>query len=317
MIITVTMNPALDKTAEAASIKPGGLNRLDNIEIDAGGKGVNVSKTIKALGGETVATGFLGGGAGREIEAALRRLNIATDFIAVGHTTRTNLKILSGDYGITEFNEPGAEISPGEMAALYDKLTGYAAPGAIFVFAGSLPRGAGAGSYRVLINAVREKGAAVFLDTDGAAFGAALAAAPDYIKPNKFELSQYFGKSEDISAGECVSLCDALIGRGIRTVALSMGAQGALFVTRGEKLFAPGLPVRALSTVGAGDAMTGALAYAFDRGMGFRDAAVLAMAVSAGAVTTKGTKPPDRATVEALKPLVIISDIKNKNAHFF
>ena len=358
MIITVTMNPAIDKTAEAETISPGCLNRLRNVTYDAGGKGVNVSKILKALGVESVATGFLGGGAGREIEARLLKAGIKSDFVSIGGTTRTNLKVLTKEFGITEFNEPGAEISASEMDALREKLLCYAGPDATFVLSGSLPRGVGADIYFRLIYAVKEKGASVFLDADGEAFKAAVEAKPDYIKPNLFELKQYFGLNEtemrppevvmrpleaktpqtidalinqrSIDTAPCslptdntpslhetptsaamtmltastlknyASLCRRFTDKGIRIVTLSMGRHGALFVTDRETLYAPGLPVEASSTVGAGDCMVGALAYAFERKMNLREAAALAIAASAGAITTHGTKPPDRDTVESL-----------------
>ena len=309
MIVTVTMNPSIDKTAEIAELKPGGLNRLGNIIVDAGGKGINVSKMIKALGMESVATGFLGGNTGMEIENMLRLQDIKTDFINIKQTTRTNFKVLSPDYGITEFNEPGAEITAGEMSALREKLLAYAGPGTIFVFSGSLPRGAGGDAYFMLAKDVKAAGASVFIDADGEAFSEALAAKPDFIKPNKFELSQYFGVNDDLPPEKYAGLCGRLIERGIRTVALSMGKQGAVFAAREETLYAPGLSVRALSTVGAGDCMVGALACAFEKGLRLRDAAVLAMAASAGAVTTHGTKPPPKSLVDELMPLVKLETI--------
>jgi len=149
----------------------------------------------------------------------------------------------------------------------------------------------------------------VIIDADGEAFSEALAAKPDFIKPNKFELSQYFGVNDDLPPEKYAGLCGRLIERGIRTVALSMGKQGAVFAAREETLYAPGLSVRALSTVGAGDCMVGALACAFEKGLRLRDAAVLAMAASAGAVTTHGTKPPPKSLVDELMPLVKLETI--------
>jgi len=307
MIITVTMNPAIDKTAEIATLKPGGLNRLENIVLDAGGKGINVSKMIAALGGDSTATGFLGGGTGKEIITMLQDQQIKTDFVTIKHPTRTNLKVLNRAIGITEFNEPGATVTQIETNAIIDKLLSYAKPGTTFVLAGSLPHGADIDIYKRITASVKEKGATVFLDTDGEAFSLALSAKPDYIKPNKFELMQYFGKSGDISVEECAGLCLELIRQGVTLVALSMGADGALFITKDEKLYAPGLRVNALSTVGAGDSMVGALVYAFSIGMNLQDAAALSIAASAGAVMTQGTKPPSRRAVDELLKAVIIS----------
>jgi len=296
-IITVTLNPALDKTARVDTIVPGGLNRLENVVVDAGGKGINVSKMIAALGGQSIATGFLGGGSGKEIAKTLHELGIPSDFVEISQPTRTNLKVLCNQHGITEFNEPGATVSDDEMNALKQKLLDYAKPDTIFVFSGSLPRGVDTDIYAALIRMVKNRGAMVFFDADGAAFRAAMEATPDIIKPNKFELLQYFGADE---SADCIALCRQLLDKGVQMAAISMGAEGAFFVTKNESLYAPGLKLNALSTVGAGDSMVGALAYAFSNGMSLREAAALSMAASAGAVTTEGTKPPSRTLVDTL-----------------
>lgn len=93
MIITVTMNPAIDKTVEIDQLLPGGLNRIRKVEYDAGGKGINVSKTIRELGGTSIATGFLGGNAGKTIQSVLDEKEIRNDFIQVDGETRTNTKV--------------------------------------------------------------------------------------------------------------------------------------------------------------------------------------------------------------------------------
>ena len=296
MIVTVTMNPSLDKTAKSSAIITGGLNRLSDIVVDAGGKGINVSKMIGVLGGASVATGFLGGSSGRDILGALLAQNIKTDFVSITSSSRTNLKVLTDRYGITEFNEPGPEVAPAEVDALCEKLMGYAKSGPIIVLSGSLPGGVSPDIYQKLIREVRSVGASVFLDADGEAFSSAILSRPDYIKPNKFELMQYFNVSEDCGLSECVSLCRRLIGKGIKIVALSMGEQGAIFVTKQENLYSPGVKVNTVSTVGAGDCMVGAMVHALSLGMPIKDMAALAMAASVGAVKTQGTNPPSRET---------------------
>ncbi|MDR1664487.1 MAG: 1-phosphofructokinase family hexose kinase [Clostridiales bacterium] len=311
MIYTVTLNPAMDKTARVEKIIPGGLNRMSAIVTDPSGKGINVSRMIKSLGGDSVATGFIGGETGDEIEKMLRGMGIPTDFVRIKHNIRTNLKVLSPDFGLTEFNEPGAAVTQAEMGALREKLIQDAGSGTMFVFSGSLPQNAEALVYRELISAVKAKGATAFLDADGEAFREGLKASPDYIKPNKFELAQYFDVSERISTGECAALCRRIVAEnGVKAVALSMGAEGALFVSREEIWYAPALPVKVLSTVGAGDCMVGALAAAvFYGGTDLRDAAALSMAASAGAVTMEGTKPPGLEWVEELRKRVVLESI--------
>ncbi len=307
MIVTVTMNPALDKTARVDRLAPGGLNRLSDVIIDAGGKGLNVSKTIAALGGESVATGFLGGAVGTQVKGLLSDQGIQADFVHIGQPTRTNLKVLSPVEGITEFNEPGPAVTAAELTALTEKLSSYARPGALIVLTGSLPLGLAPSVYRDLVATLREGGARVFVDADGEPFRLALDAAPDFVKPNTFELAQLFSLPVEPDLDERVGLCRRLVERGIGLVALSMGAEGALFVTAEEVLAFPGLSVEARSTVGAGDGMVAALVFAFEQGLPLAEAARLALASSAGAVTTEGTKPPTRALVDELAGRVSFS----------
>lgn len=309
MIITVTMNPAVDKTAEVDSLLPGGLNRLRNVVTDAGGKGVNVSKMIRALGGESVATGFVGGAAGEGIRRTLEGMGIRQEFVAVAGLTRTNLKVLDATGAVTELNEPGVEVTSAELAELEDKLCQYAAPGNCVVFAGSLCRGVPADTYARLIRLVRQGEASAFLDADGEAFRLALAAGPDFIKPNREELLEYFGE-RDSSLQTLTALCRRLLDTGVGRVALSMGADGALFAGPEGVLRAPGLRVKAHSTVGAGDSMVGAFAYAAANGLSWRETAALSVAASAGAVTTTGTKPPSRTLVDELLGQVVLEALE-------
>lgn len=306
MIITVTANPALDKTAEISHMRVGGLNRLNNLTIDAGGKGINVSKMIHALNGHSLATGFLGGGSGDEIRRQLNALSIAHDFVQVKASTRTNLKVLAADSGITELNEPGLRVSPEEEAELREKLLGLANEEAIFVLSGSIPVNLPVTYYRDLIVALHGRGAQVFVDADGDVFRSALEAAPDLVKPNREELMALFGLTITPDLHELHKLCRDLLDRGVGYVALSMGDEGALFVCKEISLHAEGIAVRALSTVGAGDSMMGALVFAREQAYSSEKSAALAIAAGAGAVTTVGTKAPSFALVQELEKTVLI-----------
>jgi 1-phosphofructokinase len=300
MIITVTLNPALDKTAELDLLRPGELNRLKNVITDIGGKGVNVSKMIAALGGGSIATGFAGGGSGAEIVNTLTEMGISADFVKVGCVTRKNIKILDKGNRLTELNEPGVTVTPDEIERLKSKLSGMANPKSIFVFAGSLAVGLKSDFYAELIHIVHKNGALAFLDADGDAFKAALKEKPDFIKPNRHEIMEYFGINGPADLEVLKGLCGSLVKMGVPRIALSMGAEGAMFVNDDIYSFSSGLEVSAHSSVGAGDSMVGAVAFAADKGMSWKDACDLAMAASAGAVTTKGTNPPTRALVEVL-----------------
>lgn len=300
MIITVTMNPAIDKTVDLENMVHGGLNRVKNVIIDAGGKGINVSKTIKELGGETIATGFVGGSGGMQIQKVLKELGIKSDFVEIKNEIRTNLKVVESNGNVTEFNEPGPIVSEEELEALTQKLLGYADENALFVLAGSIPNGIAKTIYQTLTQKLREKGAKVFVDADGELFIHSLKASPDIIKPNRHELEEYFHKDYRVDEAELVSMGQSLLESGVGMIAISLGQMGALFMTKDQVIRCPGLKVEAHSTVGAGDAMVAALSYGIHQGLPLSDCAKLGIATSAGAVTTKGTKPPRRELVEQL-----------------
>jgi 1-phosphofructokinase len=300
MIITVTMNPAIDKTVDLEHMVHGGLNRVKNVIMDAGGKGINVSKTIKELGGETIASGFVGGSGGMLIKKVLQELGIQSDFVEIQNEIRTNLKIVEVDGNVTEFNEPGPIVSEEEMGALTEKLLSYANEEALFVLAGSIPNGISKTVYQTLTQKLKEKGAKVFVDADGELFIHSLEAGPDIIKPNRHELEEYFHKDYRVDEAELISMGQSLLENGIGMIAISLGQMGALFLTKDQVLRCPGLKVEAHSTVGAGDAMVAALSYGIHQGMPLADCAKLGVATSAGAVTTRGTKPPKRELVDEL-----------------
>lgn len=309
MIVTVTMNPAIDKTVEISKLNAGELNRIHKVEYDAGGKGINVSKTIRELGGESIATGFLGGNAGRTIENVLKEKGIAHDFIWVDGETRTNTKVFEENGAVTELNEPGVEINEEQVEELLAKLENYANETTLFVLAGSIPKGVDIGIYERMIRLLHKKGAKVLLDADGCLFRQALDAGPDIIKPNRKELEEYIGIDYRASDRDLVKTARKLREKGIDTVAVSMGKSGAMLIKEGYEVKCPALKVKAHSTVGAGDAFVAALSYSWDQKSSNEDMVKICMAASAGAVTTIGTKPPTRELVEELMEQVKIEKI--------
>lgn len=309
MIVTVTMNPAIDKTVDIAHLEKGDLNRIKRVEMDAGGKGINVSKTIKALGGDSVATGFIGGSSGTIIKNVLYGLGIDTDFVPVEGETRTNLKVVEDKGDVTELNEPGPEVSEAQLEELIRKLEGYAAEDTLFVLAGSIPAGVPRDIYRTITECVHKKGAKVLLDADGELFSQSLKAGPDMLKPNRSELERHFGMDYRASEKELVKLGERLMEGGASMAAISLGQMGALFLTKNKRYRCQGLKVKAHSTVGAGDAMVAAMAYGWNQGLSLEECIRICMGVSAGAVTTIGTKPPARELVDELAAQVILTEI--------
>lgn len=299
MITTVTFNPAVDKTAQVQTLVMGGLNRLQNVRQDAGGKGINVSKTLKAFGVDSLATGFLAGNAGDFIRQRLQDLEIAHDFVEVQGNTRTNLKVLDAAMTLTELNEAGPACSCDDIARLEEKL---AQVQGILVLSGNVGPGVPEDIYRRLTEKAHAARLQVILDADGALFREGIQAGPDVIKPNRFELSQYFQvPEEELDTARMIVLARKLMETGTRLVVISMGEEGSLFVTADRAIVLPALKIPFQSAVGAGDAMVAGLACSLEQGLDLEQTAVLAVALSAGACMTEGTQPADAETVEALK----------------
>ena len=309
MIVTVTMNPAIDKTVEIERLRHGGLNRIQKVEYDAGGKGINVSKTIRELGGKSVAMGFLAGNSGKTIANVLGEKGIENDFVWVEGETRTNTKVYEKDGTLTELNEPGPAVTEAAVEKLLEKLEEYAGKDTLFVLSGSIPDGVPKDIYARITRRVHEKGSRVLVDADGELFRIALEARPDMIKPNRVELEELFGLAADACDEELWKAARSLQNQGIETIAVSMGKEGAMFFIGEYQAKCPALSVKIHSTVGAGDAMVAALAYAGEQKNGKEEMVRMCMAVSAGAVMTVGTKPPSAELVETLKKQVEIENI--------
>lgn len=309
MIYTVTLNPALDKTVEIQGMALDTVNRVTSMRTDPGGKGINVSKVIAKLGGESCAVGILGGESGRTLLAALEREGLRTHFRFVEGQTRTNLKIIDRAlHTNTDINEPGLTVSPADLDALLRDLLGMVREGDIVVLAGSLPQGAPQDSYRVWTAACREKGARVCLDADGVLLAEGLKAAPYLIKPNEDELSRLVGHRLT-DTDELIAEGRRLLKGGVTRVVISLGERGALYLRGNEVLYAEGLSVPVGSTVGAGDSVVAALAYADSLGMSDEDAVRLSTATGAANVMCSGTQPAEREAVEKLLPQVKIRRI--------
>lgn len=310
MIYTVTLNPALDKTVEIPGMALDTVNRITEMRTDPGGKGINVSKVIAKLGGESCAAGILGGGSGKMLEKLLEGEPFATRFRFVEGQTRTNIKIIDREgHTNTDINEPGLTVTDADLDALLHELSAELRPGDIVVLAGSLPKGAPQDTYRTWTAACKKAGARVFLDADGALLAEGLKAAPYLIKPNDDELSRLAGKKLE-TLEELTAEGRKLLERGIERVVISLGGRGALYLRKGSTIYAEGLKVPVGSTVGAGDSVVAALAYAEAQGLSEEEAVRLSTAAGAANVMCSGTQAAEREAVEALLPKVRFSRLR-------
>ena len=302
MIYTVTLNPALDKTVEIPSFTTDGVNRITSIRTDPGGKGINVSKVVAALGSTSRALGILGGSTGQMISEALSGLNMTCDFLPVEGNTRVNLKVVDPiAHTSTEINEPGAPVDPATLQKLlrHDDIV---------VLAGSLPVNAPADTYRVWGDACREKGAKVILDSDGAGMVEGVKAKPFLIKPNSEELSHVMGRALD-SQQELTAAARELLQTGVQKVIVSMGSRGMLHVLPEQTIFVPGLRVPVKDTVGAGDAVIAALAVAEERGLTLEETLRLSTAAGAASVMCAGTQAASLETIQQLMEQVTYREL--------
>ncbi|MGM9592892.1 MAG: 1-phosphofructokinase [Candidatus Onthomonas sp.] len=304
MIYTVTLNPALDKTVEIPHFTLDTVNRIATLRTDPGGKGINVSKVIDKLGGTSKAMGILAGATGHAIADQLVQRGLDCAFCFAPGETRTNLKIIDPEgHTNTDINEPGIQVTEEILDGLLAQLTGLLQPEDIVVLAGSLPAGAPRDTYRKWVSACRDKGAKVFLDADGELLAQAIQASPYLIKPNNDELSRLMGRQLE-TVEELHAAARQLLEKGIRQVVVSMGGRGALYVTPEKAIYADGLKVKVGSTVGAGDSVVAALAYAEDRGLSLEEAVVLSTATGAANVMCSGTQAAEYSVIEGLMPRV-------------
>lgn len=310
--VTVTPNPAIDWTVTVPGFAAGAVNRAAAERTQPAGKGVNVAAALAGFGVRCAATGFLGRENAAAFEPFFARLRIDDAFVRVDGATRTGIKIVDPERGeTTDVNFPGPRVTPEDVEALLERVDGLAdAPGRWFVLAGSLPPGAEASLYRELVDAVRGAGCGVILDTSGEPLRLALDGAPHVVKPNVHELEALVGYPL-ASPDDVVDAARVLLDRGVMLAAVSMGAEGALFVDRDAVVLARPPRIEVGSTVGAGDAMVAGIVAARLAGLDLEGTARLATAFSAAALSRAGQGPAPAKEVEAMTRRVTVERVGN------
>ncbi len=313
MILTVTLNAAIDRTVAVPNFRLGQRHRAVESRTAAGGKGINVARALRLLGRPVIATGFAGGPTGNRMMEQLRREAILTDFTWIAGETRINMAVVDPTSGEqTEINERGPAVSPEEVERFVERLR-YLADGArICVLAGTLPPGAGEDLYARLVADLRERGVTVVLDSEGEPMLAGLRAGASVVTPNEREaeelVGQEFADRDDLVAGlgELVRLGagEAAITRPDGCVAVvGSGPERRIVEVRTR-------PLEAVSTVGSGDAFLAGYAAALYEGREPPDS--LAYAVACGAESTQhfGAGTVDRRGVERLLGEVEVRDLQ-------
>lgn len=299
MILTVTLNAALDITYRLPRLRPHSTNRITEVSERPGGKGLNVSRVLAALGHRTVATGFVGGDTGDALRALLADTGVTDALVPVGGATRRTVAVVdAATKDTTQLNEPGPTVSPAEwdtFLGTYRELLGGARAVAL---CGSLPPGVPVDVYARLTRAARSAGVPVLLDTSGEPLRRGLAARPDLAKPNADELAALTGSTEPLRAAR-----DAR-RRGAHAVVASLGPRGMLAVTA-DGVWQAAPPQRiAGNPTGAGDSAVAGLLSGLVEGLPWPDRLARAVALSAATVRAPAAGEFDPATYEELLRIV-------------
>lgn len=278
MIYTVTLNPSIDYSVYPECFRTGEILRSQYEKYTFGGKGLNVSAILTRLGVENCALGFCGGFSGREIERLARRAGILCDFCEIFETSRINVKIISEEE--SAINALGPMIRLSEEEKLLEKLSGLSGDDTVII-SGKSPQSE---SGRLLENVIEAASKSrLIADMEGKDLSLALSEKPFLVKPNKEELSAFFGK-ESMSGDEVVVYARKLKELGAQNVFVSLGKDGALLVAEDGQVYRAKAPeVKAVSTVGAGDSCLAGFVAGYDRGYEF----ALALAMAAGAATAQ------------------------------
>lgn len=264
MIVVVCLNPALDITHRVPAVNWAGVNRPSAVYARPGGKGLNVARTLHALGADLLLTGLAGGITGAGIEAALGELGVPTALTPIAAETRRTFTIVDGGGAVAAFHEAGPEVSAPEFTEFRGQYEKAMDGAAAVVLSGSLPRGLAARTYATLIETAAAAGVPTVLDTHGEALLRGAAAGPAIVKPNLEELENLAGRRLSVPDGADRAAVAAAAGRllsiGAQAVVTSLGPEG-LFAATGDGYWRARAATVAGNATGAGDATVAALVH--------------------------------------------------------
>jgi 1-phosphofructokinase family hexose kinase len=289
MIYTVTLNPALDRELVVQQLTFDAVLRAQASRIDYGGKGFNVSRGVVALGGDSVALGFVGGPTGQRLADGLDRAGISLDFVWLAEETRTNVSIVLADRThYLKINEAGPVVSPYEQYALHEKIARRARAGDWWVLSGSLPQGVPPKFYAELVEVVQAAGARAVLDTGGEALRMGCEARVFLAKPNLTEAAALTALPLKTPAEIHAGLL-AIHRLGAEHVLLSRGKESALLSDGQQVWEATPPPIKQRNPIGAGDAMVAGVVWALSRDNELPEALRWGVACGAAAASLDGT----------------------------
>ena len=304
MIATVTLNPSLDKIVTVEELVVDEANRWTSLRRDPGGKGINVSRVVHELGGETIAYGFIGGIDGEILEHLLQQQGVPFDFTPIEGEIRSNFIITDlKTRRQTRIDAPGPHILKYELEKLIKKIIHIKPKPDFLVFAGSVPPGVPADIYQQLIEKAKNSGIKTVLDSDNKWLKEGIKAKPTVIKPNVHEAEELL-ETDLRDEAAIVEAVKTMVKQGIEIATISRNKDGLIVASGGKVLKVTPPQVEIRSTVGAGDSTIAGLVLKLSQGYGIDEAGRWAVAAGTAATLTPGTELCRREDVERLLPQV-------------
>jgi 1-phosphofructokinase len=292
VIVTLTLNPSLDRTIEVDRLERGAVLRTSEPVLEPGGKGVNVTRALTANGVPSLAIAAVAGPEGAELSRLLERDGILCRFVPVSGRTRSNTTVCDADGTVTKLNEPGSPLRGDDLEAIATAIRTSVRDGDWLVVSGSTPPKLSPAEMSALLQEAIDAGVHLAVDSSGEALATAVAAHPRLIKPNSAELAELVGR-ELTSMAEVVAAAEEVRGRGIELVLVSLGAQGALLVGPNGVIVGESPVDQPRSTVGAGDSFLAGFLSRFAQDENDLDAAMLeALCWGAAATRLPGSAVP-------------------------
>jgi 1-phosphofructokinase len=288
MIVTVTPNPSLDRTLFLDTFTRGAVNRCTGTLVEPSGKGINVGLALHGHGLPVLAVFPVGGPAGDQLVQLLDLAGLPYRTVPITGTVRTNVSMIEADGTTSKLNEPGPALTSAEVADLIQTMIDSCSSADWLVISGTLPSGFSEGHLVEAIGKAHSAGVRVAVDSSGPTLRAALDATPELLKPNTHELAQVAGRQLQ-TVGDVTAAADLLLAKGLGTVLVSLGRDGAVLVDGNGALHGRTGTVAAVNTVGAGDAFLAGYLAAAARGSPAADRLTLALRWGAAAVQHPGT----------------------------
>jgi 6-phosphofructokinase 2 len=304
MIYTITLNPSLDRIIDVEELIYDDVNKIAEERRNAGGRGIDVSRVIKELGGQSIALGFIGGYDGSELEGRLVNEGIVCDFTRINSETRTNNIVYQRKKKLqTLLSAYEPAVDPLEITSFFNKIKEIPRHSYV-VISGNMPKGVNENFYAQMIITLKEKGTKVILDTDGEALRRGVDAGPYLIKPNIHEFGRLV--ENNVSSVEEIINYAKPYQNIVEYIVVSMGVRGVVGINRHEYYLATPPKIKVRSSMGAGDSLVAGIVYAMSEGWTFTDAITMGVACGTASTLNPGKELCRREDVEIIKKDVII-----------